>query len=263
MLELDYIMKHTLKKHNRGVKAEELKKITKAGNIYYNSVNLLCGRQGSGKSFTSMKEIIIATEEKPSHLVICICKDENSEDPTVKALERLVSCDVVYIGENNAEDYVRNILLWKKFYNEVKDNKLEKKIDEDQKQECFENLHIKNFDKPFLHTILLFNDIAKSKLLNNPTNYFNQLIPICRHIQTSFFLCVQFWKSVPTEIKANTTTAFIFGGFSRQQLFYILSQLPITLDKNLIYQRYIDLNKNDKIVVDCETGEAIVDLRQI
>ena len=263
MTELDYIMQEMIQQQKRATKAEELKKIGGESNTYYNSVNLLCGRQGSGKSYTSMKEIILASQEEPTHLVICICKDENSEDPTVKALAPLLFCDIEFVGESCAEDYVKNILLWKKFYNEIKDNHLEKRIEQTQKQECFKNLHIHNFSKPFLHTILLFNDIAKSKLLNNPTNYFNQLIPICRHIQTSFFLCVQFWKSVPTEIKANITTAFIFGGFSRQQLFYILSQLPTTFDKSTIYEQYQQLNKNDKLIVDCETGETTIEERTI
>ena len=89
--------------------------------------------------------------------------------------------------------------------------------------------------------------------------YFNQLIPICRHIQCSFFLNVQFWKSIPTEIKANLTTAFIFGGFSKEQLSYILRQLPVAVEFQRIYNAYRGLRKFQKIIVNCETGEAFLD----
>ena len=94
------------------------------------------------------------------------------------------------------------------------------------------------------------------------------LLPICRHIQCSFFLNVQFWKSLPPEIKANATLVFIFGGFDIRQLYYIFSQIPTAMGvKELIGDPYgshaklsfadfyRSLGKHDKLIVDCENGD--------
>jgi hypothetical protein len=119
----------------------------------------------------------------------------------------------------------------------------------------FKSLKINDFSRPYLHTIFLFNDIAKSKLFNRATNYFNQLLPICRHIQVSFFLNVQFWKSLPPEIKANATLVFIFGGFDSRQLYYIFSQVPTAMNVRELIDFYRTLGKHDKLIVDCENGD--------
>ena len=118
-----------------------------------------------------------------------------------------------------------------------------------------ETLKINDFSRDYLHTIFLFNDIAKSKLFNRATNYFNQLLPICRHIQCSFFLNVQFWKSLPPEIKANATLVFIFGGFDIRQLYYIFSQIPTAMGVKELIDFYRSLGKHDKLIVDCENGD--------
>ena len=166
---------------------------------------------------------------------------------------------IEYVSEDNAEQYMRKLLAYKRLYDEIKENHYETRIDEAQKADIFDVLKISDFSRDYLHTILLFNDIAKSKLFNRATNYFNQLLPICRHIQCSFFLNVQFWKSLPPEIKANATTIIIFGGFDVRQLYYIFSQVPTALSVKEILPEYRLLNKHDKIVVDCELGDVYVD----
>ena len=171
----------------------------------------------------------------------------------------MINIPIEYVSEDNAEQYMRKLLAYKRLYDEIKENHYENRIDDEQKTELFEVLKIDDFSRDYLHTILLFNDIAKSKLYSKPTNYFNQLLPICRHIQCSFFLNVQFWKSLPPEIKANATTIIIFGGFDVRQLYYIFSQVPTALSVKEILPAYRQLRKHDKIVVDAETGEIYLD----
>ena len=236
---------------------EKLQRIHRDCNVYYNSVNVLCGRQGSGKTFTSMKECIKVSMLSPeTHLLIVICKDETSTDPTVETLKPLLQIPIVYITEDNAIDYVKTLLEYKRFYDLIKREHLENKIEDDQVDEVFNVLHINDWSRKWLHTLLIFNDIAKSKLLKKADGYFNQLFPICRHIQCSFFLNVQFWKSIPTEIKANITTAFIFGGFSRQQFLYIIHQLTVSVGSDDLFNVYQQLTKNEKLIINCDAPWA-------
>ena len=245
-------VKQALIDNENAIKKERLEPIHPQTIVYKNSVNILVGKQGSGKTFTCVYEIAKITQLHPeTHLLVVFCKDENKEDPTVKALANMINVPIEYVVEDEAEEYVRNLLEAKRLYDEA----VETGNFENITEETTETLKINDFSRPYLHTIFLFNDIAKSKLFNRATNYFNQLLPICRHIQVSFFLNVQFWKSLPPEIKANATLVFIFGGFDSRQLYYIFSQVPTAMSVRELIDFYRTLGKHDKLIVDCENGD--------
>ena len=256
-------VKQALIDNENAIKKERLEPIHPQTIVYKNSVNILVGKQGSGKTFTCVYEIAKITQLHPeTHLLVVFCKDENKEDPTVKALANMINVPIEYVVEDEAEEYVRNLLECKRQYDAIKsrlDNSwncpdLALETGETDNVDL-ETLKINDFSRPYLHTIFLFNDIAKSKLFNRATNYFNQLLPICRHIQVSFFLNVQFWKSLPPEIKANATLVFIFGGFDSRQLYYIFSQVPTSMSVRELIDFYRTLGKHDKLIVDCENGD--------
>ena len=276
VLNLDafnHYVKHCLDEHQDEIDKEKLERIHPQSYLYRNSVNILVGKQGSGKTFTCAYEIAkISQLHDETHLLVIVCKDENKEDPTIKSLASMIDLPIEYVNESNAEEYMRNLLACKQKYNairkEIKERKMIPKIrsnmnendfDIDTMKNTLNVLKIHDFSREYLHTLVLFNDIAKSKLFNRPTNYFNQLLPICRHIQCSFFLNVQFWKSLPPEIKANATTIIIFGGFDVRQLYYIFSQVPTACSVKEIIPEYRQLKKHDKLIVDCETQELYLD----
>ena len=242
-------VKQCLMDNQNAINKEKLEPIHPQTIIYKNSVNILVGKQGSGKTFTCVYEIAKITQLHPeTHLLVVFCKDENKEDPTVKALHKMINVPIEYVVEENAEAYVRKLLECNREYDVALETGETENVD-------IETLKINDFSRPYLHTIFLFNDIAKSKLFNRATNYFNQLLPICRHIQCSFFLNVQFWKSLPPEIKANATLVFIFGGFDSRQLYYIFSQVPTAMSVRELIDFYRTLGKHDKLIVDCENGD--------
>ena len=266
----NHSVRKCLNAHQAEIDKEKLERIHPQSYCYKNSVNILVGKQGSGKTFTCAYEIAkISQIHNETHLLIIVCKDENKEDPTIRSLSSMINIPIEYVCESDAEHYMRKLLMYKRLYDEIKEKHLENCVDDEQVDELFNVLKISDFSRDYLHTILLFNDIAKSKLFNKATagpkeraaytNYFNQLLPICRHIQCSFFLNVQFWKSLPPELKANATIIIIFGGFDIRQLYYIFSQVPTAMSVKEILPEYRMLNKHDKIVVDCETGDVYLD----
>ncbi len=227
---------------------ERLCEIHPSVNIHYNSLNVLCGPQSSGKSYTAMKEAAKISQLDPyAHLIVIVCKPENQDDPTIDIFKPLIKVPIIYLHEDDAEERMKRFYEYKRLYTQIKDEHLEERIADDQVEEIFETLHINDFSRPWLHTMLIVNDSAKSKLFKAGA-YFSQLIAIGRHTQTTTFLNIQFWKGLTPEIKANISTAVIFGGFSRQQLVHILSQLPSQYDYKEIYNVYRQLSKQQKLM---------------
>ncbi len=228
--------------------------------VNYNSLNVLCGPQGSGKTFSACKEIAKISQIDPfAHLLVIICKPENKDDPTIETFNPLINIPTEFVTESDAEDYVKTLYEYKRLYNTIIEQHLEDKIVDTQRSEIFKALQVSDFSRPWLHTMIMINDSAKCNLLKSGS-YFSQIIALGRHTQTSTFLNIQFWKGLSPEIKANISSAFIFGLFSRQQLVHILSQLPSQYDYKEIYNVYRNLSKQDKMIftngaisVECHT----------
>ena len=159
----------------------------------------------------------------------------------------------------SAEKFVQDILKWKMLYNYIKENHIEDQILDKQMQTMFQKLHIDNLDFTTLHTLIFFEDAANCKLFNRSTNYFNQLFTRLAHVQCSVFIAVQFWKSLPTEIKSNTSTIFIFSRFSKEQLRYMLRQIPLPYSFDEIWDVYSKLRDKEKLIVDVNNQDVKIE----
>ena len=227
---------------------------------YYNSVNIFVGPQGSGKTYSAMTEIIKISKVDPyAHLLVYFSKEgANTYDPTVESLKILLDVDIVYVRYDEAVDFVKKLLAYKALYDEIKNGHLESKIEQSQVDELYEVLHIKSFSAPILHTMFLFDDVSNNILFKQDSSYCNSLVSICRKIHTSFFMTIQYWKGVSPNIKANVTSAFIFGRFSKQQFRYICSQIATSIPFDELYSRYSQLNASDKLIINNRTNEVDV-----
>ena len=239
---------------NANIKSEQLVPI-RGTHTYMNSLVALVGRQFSGKTFTATKEIIkIVRNHNETHLVVVINKDGEANDGTFESLKSLILAPVVYVSYENAVEFMKNLLDYKRVYNDVIANELTDKMPQEYMDELCENLYITDLSLPYLHTIVLMEDATKSPLLQKDDGYFNNLFTQCRHIQCTFFLNIHYWKAITTNIKSNLSTAFIFGNFSRQQLQYILHQMNLEASTKEVYAKYRKLKTYEKIVVDCNCG---------
>ena len=248
--------------NNQSVQTESLKEIHPEINCYYNSVNVFVGRQGAGKGVQALTEIIKISRVSPiTHLLIYVSKYGTESDKTFESMKHLIKIPILYVKykdeEDNEKDCVQvfsKIQCYKRLYDEIKTNHLEDKIDEQQKQEIFKVLKINSFDNPTLHTLILFDDVANNPLIQKK-GFFAEMLAVCRHIHCSFFLTIQFWKSITTEIKANITTIYIFGLYSKQQLNVMLYQIPTHESFEEIYNVYKTLNTHDCLIVNANNGE--------
>ena len=257
---LDKMINYCLHKNKSKLDDELISKIHNQVYVQYNTLNIAVGRQRSGKTHTIIKEIIkISAVSKRTHLLIYINKNGAPSDPTFESLKGLITMPIEYVSEDNAEKFVQDILKWKMLYNYIKENHIEEQIQDKQMQTMFQKLHIDNLDFTTLHTLIFFEDAANCKLFNRSTNYFNQLFTRLAHVQCSVFIAVQFWKSLPTEIKSNAGTVFIFPNFSKEQLRYILRQVPLPEEFDRIYEKYQQLRDQQKLIVDINNQQLFIE----
>jgi hypothetical protein len=258
--DIDSLALEAIEQNHDQVSRESLVKIDPRLHTYYNSINVLCGRQGLGKTFTAVKEIAkITNANKRTCLVVYVTKEGNKCDDTMESLKHLIRVPVKYVAEDKAEKYVQMLQDAMDFYKDVKDSFDEEDLTEEDIANLFKTLHIRDFSQPSLHIVILFDDFANSKLVKRPDSFFSKFIATLRHRGFSVFICVQFWKSIPTQIKANITTIYIFGNYSKQQFRYMLDQIPLEQSWQQIYQSYQQMGLNEKLVVDAISGKVVID----
>jgi hypothetical protein len=258
--KIDKLIDKTIFDKRDQLARERIQKIHPDLHTYRNSINILVGKQGLGKSFTAFREIIkISFADPTTHLLFIINKDGKSNDATFNVIQNLIQIPVVFFSYDDAVDQIKELLRYKDLYNKIKVEHLENEIQDEQIEELCHVLQIRDLSLPFLNTIIYFDDCANNKLFKSSTMFFPQLIATCRHNGLTFFFASQFWKGMSTELKSNALTIYIFRDFSKQQLEYILQQTPLKYEKSRILGIYRTLRQHDKLVVDVITGRITVD----
>ena len=251
---IDKQIQDALNENKGNLERELLQKIPNS-ECYYNSITAAIGQQNKGKTLSVLKEIIKISQNDPfCHLLVYINKTGEPTDSTFESIKKLIKCPIIYRSHEDAEEYIHQLLLFKQLYNSIKENHYEDKIDDNQKNEMFENLFINDFSKKFCHTLIFLDDAVKSKLIEKKDSDFNQWLTQCRHIQCSIFLAVQYLRGLSTNIKSNLSTVFIFSGFSAQQFNVIRNQINMQIPKEELWYKYTQLSNHGKIIHDCIKG---------
>mgnify|MGYP001087787013 FL=1 len=253
--DIDAAMENAYKKNETKIQNEAIRPIAPGIYANYNSLNVLVGAQGKGKSHIVLRDIIQISRLNSSdfHLIVYISKNGNINDSTFEAQRELINLPVQVVSDANAEEYLKELDLWKDLYNKYctvgRVN-----IEQDKLDKMFEFLHITKLGKPnsCLNTVILCEDFIKSKLLKS--SYFTNYITQLRHKHSIVYVNVQFFKAIPTEYKNNTTSFFIFNGFSKQKLNYIYQQVVMPVEFHDLWYHYQKMNNHDFVLVNTREG---------
>ena len=241
------------------IKKERLRKI-RGTNTYANSVNVYVGRPRSGKTYLALHDIIsVVRNDKNTHLLVYINEKGECDDDTFDRFQELIDVDIVFVSYENAEKYLKNLLDYKMIYNKCIDEGVnESEIPPEVLQELSSELHLRppTLARAHLHTLILLEDATNAKVLRSNSSYINDLLTRCAHTQFSFFIIIHYWKALTTNIKANLSTIYIFPGYSRQQLQYMLYQMNTNCDFKELLQKYLSLPQYGKLVVDCNAASV-------
>lgn len=250
---IDIEMSKAYKKNESKILSESIRPIADGIYANYNSLNIIVGAQGKGKSHIVLRDIIqISRIPGAAHLIVYISKNGVINDSTFEAQRELIKLPIKVISDSNAENYLKELDLWKELYDKYVNNNA--RLDEEKINKMLSFLCISqlNLIKSPLNTIILCEDFIKSKLLKSAyfTNYITQL----RHKHSIVYVNVQFFKAIPTDYKNNCTSFFIFNGFSRQKLNYIYQQVVMPIEFEDLWRRYCCMKNHDFILVNTREG---------
>lgn len=251
---IDIEMSKAYKKNESKILSESIRPIANGIYANYNSLNIIVGAQGKGKSHIVLRDIIqISRIPGAAHLIVYISKNGVINDSTFEAQRELIKLPIKVISDSNAENYLKELDLWKELYDKYVNNNT--RLDEEKINKMLSFLCISQTSsrsaKP-LNTIILCEDFIKSKLLKSAyfTNYITQL----RHKHSIVYVNVQFFKAIPTDYKNNCTSFFIFNGFSRQKMGYIYQQVVMPIEFEDLWRRYCCMKNHDFILVNTREG---------
>ena len=237
------------------IKKERLRKIT-GTNIYANSLNVFVGRQRTGKTYQAIQEIIKISRMDPnSHLLIYVNEKGESDDDTFDVFKDMIELPIAFVKYDEVDEFMKRLLELKSIYNKIKENHAEKEVPKEYLEELFDGLYIEDFERDYLHTLILLEDATTQKTIKNSSNYINHLMTKCAHIQCSFFVIIHYWKALTPNLKSNIYTAFIYPGYSKQQLTYILYQINLPESTKEIYEKYRKLSGHQKLIIDSNLCE--------
>ena len=207
--------------------------------IYFrlNSVNLVIGKRGSGKTYTTLREIaklpMVLGDANPYTQIHYIT--DKYHDDTVQMFERLFKQMGMFFNwcpTANAEKLINSVAKLKADMPTATD-------DIDLYKQVF-NYH----GDALPHSIVIFDDCMG--LFKKDTALSKKLFEN-RQSRITYFLLLQDTIGISPSMKANVDTLTLFGGFSRQRwstLFYLMPDL------GLRYENYQQLTQHDAIRFD-------------
>ena len=224
---------------------------------YANSVNVYVGRPRSGKTYLALHDIIsVIRNDETVHLMVYINESGQCDDDTFNRFQELITVPIVFVKYDDCEKFLKELIRYKTIYNRIKDENIDtRSIPAEVTRELMVALHITDYSLPHLHTLILTEDATNAKVIRKADSFINDLLTRCAHTQFSFFILIHYWKALTTNIKANLSTIYIFGGYSRQQLSYMLYQMNIPVSVKELMGHYTKLPRYGKLMIDCNTSD--------
>jgi ABC-type dipeptide/oligopeptide/nickel transport system ATPase component len=152
-----------------------------------NSINVLVGQTGSGKSRAVFREIskLKWVDNNPYHQFIYVT-DENN-DKTYEKYKDMIPVPILKIGYKEACEKLIELNRMKNGYEKIKASSMNgiELLSEEEKGTVKDYLQIKDFDIPILHTLILFDDATD--VFNSPKNELNNIFLRNRHNKFTYF----------------------------------------------------------------------------
>ena len=105
-------------------------------------------------------------------------------------------------------------------------------------------------------TCMIIDDMTSSLKDKNVINELSNLINNRRHYRLSIFLLVQYYNSIPLQIRRLTTAISLFKPANKKELESVFSELiPLTKDKTQEVANFVFNSRHNFIFINVETGE--------
>ncbi len=266
---VDDVIAKELRKNSRSLSAATIRPISDDWQFSTNGVYFLCGKMGSGKTYTIIRHILMT--ERLSHQsgfcydLIVFTSTSGSMDKTVCALGSKIKTPVMYVKDDQLVSFLtKHIKNKMKYYalmeyvHEGKDSDELKRIVEkysmyrlykgkrvyDDKKiamylmRCIERYGFKQIPS---NTLLVMDDFAGHPLLKDVNSPLARMLTKTRHYHLTAILAVQTWRFVNLNFKRLCTDIVIWKGYSEEDFKNMIRQTPNDKNWKELWQQYKSL----------------------
>ncbi len=266
---VDDVIAKELRKNARSLNAATIKPISDEWQFSTNGVYFLCGKMGSGKTYTIIRHILMT--EKLSHQsgfhydLIVFTSTSGSMDKTVCALSSKIKTPIRYVKDDELVTFLtKHIKSKMKYYalmeyvHEGKNSDELKRIVEkhhmyrlykgkrvyDDKKiamylmKCIEQY---GFTQIPSNTLLIMDDFAGHPLLKDVNSPLARMLTKTRHYHLTAILAVQTWRFVNLNFKRLCTDIVIWKGYSEEDFKNMIKQTPNDKNWKELWQQYKEL----------------------
>jgi len=253
------IANHQLKALSKDTTEELQTTIHPELNFRRNSVNLLIGRRGSGKTYNVFREMIKLGHipDRGNYTQLIYVTNKLSDD-TFHKMKKLIKLEIVKVKYEDVYECLTRIVEAKEDYAEIVEKKLSDHLDDDYAVELMHTLGVVDFDVPVIHTAVLFDDAIE--VFKNRKSPIYRMLFENRQPKITYFLAIQDPIGIDASIKSNIDSAWLFGGFSSQKFGYIFHQLNSPYDRAELWEMYKDLTMNQALIFDHGRGGTRLDV---
>jgi hypothetical protein len=211
-----------------------------------------------------LNEIITISYLPETHLIIYVKKKDHDE--TVEAIRDLANVPIVDVSYEQSTDLCKSVFEYKSHYNRLRRESIDRGIDFDEIPEhidneelkkMFEILCINDFSRPWLNTLLLFDDGGNSGLFARKDGYFNNIFKLLRDVNAIVWITIHGMTQLLPSIKENSAVVYIGKGLSHDRLSIVHHQTNNPIEYKEFVRCYQLMNRDPSkhvLVVDNVEG---------
>ena len=235
--------------------------------IYFkhNSVNLVIGKRGSGKTYMVMREVLkvaylmewwdrVGRDEDPRYTQIYYITDKLRDDTCERAkyyIEKNTRMQFIWESTENALEIINGITTLKALLSDPDAERFKNKVEEDptliEDARRYLNINPNDTSGILPHTLIIFDDCI---------GLFNKYSPLSKKLfenrqsRITYFLILQDVQGLNPSMKANVDSLVFFGGFPKHKWNSLMYQMPVIHDGYSFDNYYSKLRPHDFVLFD-------------
>ena len=215
-----------------------------------NSVNLLVGKKGSGKTYNVFRELIKLRHVPNHRYTKLLYVTDKAYDPTYDRMKHLIPLTVEKCSYAEAPAKIRELAQAKVAVHDIIKNDIKLEDITEASRQHIEDIVGSPLDgNEVFHTVILLDDCQN--VFDHKTRANEALFKMLfenRQPKLTYFLTMQDPKHLDSSLKQNLDSCWFFGGFTERKFKYLMSDIPHEEDMNIIYDTYRRLSKHQAII---------------
>jgi len=189
--------------------------------------------------------------------------NNGTNDQTYQMFKPKLSIPILIVSYDEVLETLRGLKAYKQLYNQITDDGLTKNIDPAQREALFDALHVNNFSRRRLHTLVLYDDAFEEQFKKHESQL-NKLMFEGRLINVSFMLCTQKLQGISTPVKSQATSITIFAGYPPVEIAQIHRSIQTNTDYQEFKQMICQLEPNSCLHINIKMGSLkVINLQHI